>query len=247
MRPVNGGEDEQADCEKGFELMSVGPQPVYVFVIWHRGLSEVETVLAEIRRRFTVLKQFDVRWRPKDYVRNLAAFYGWKSYGMWVGKKHRAGTGVFRAVLVRDEHPVFSDPEKRGLAETLQNDDVYGLKVACRGLTAHSNVVHASVNEAETRHNLRALTGETLEAFLARTDLDGTVSELAFDAPLPYVPYPYAEENGKGPRFFVGKFRLNRVEIYLLPRCGVSTVFSFSFRLFGIFSFAFCIGKVKVG
>ena len=223
------------------------PSNVYLFVIWHRGMGEVEKILGGIRTRFTVLKQFDVSWRPQDYVKNFAAFYGWKSYGMWVGKKRRSGTGPFRAVVIRDEHPVFSDAEKRGIPETLQDDNVYDLKVACRGMTCHSNVVHASVNEAETRHNLRALTGETLEQFLARTDLDGSVSSLAFDAPLPYVEYPYAEENGKGPRFFAGKFKLNRIEIYLLPRCGVSTVFSFSFRIFGLFSFVFCIGKVKVG
>jgi len=229
------------------ELAAQTPVPVYLFVIWHRGMDEAETVLGEIRSRFTVLKQFDVTWRPKDYVRNFAAFYGWKSYGMWVGKKRRSGTGVFRAVLVRDEHPVYSDEEEKGVAETLQNDNVYDLKVACRGMTTHSNVVHASVNEAETRHNLKALTGETLEEFLARGDLDGSVSALRFDKPIPYVPYPYAEENGKGPRFFAGKFRLNRIEVFLLPRCGVSTVFSFSFRIFGIFSFVFCIGKVKVG
>ena len=223
------------------------PSNVYLFVIWHRGMDEAEKILGEICSRFTVLKQFDVVWRPKDYVKNFAAFYGWKSYGMWVGKKRRSGTGPFRAVVVRDENPVFSDPEKRGIPATLQDDNVYGLKVACRGMTRHSNVVHASVNEAETRHNLKALTGETLEEFLARTDLDGSVSQLKFDAPLPYVEYPYAEENGKGPRFFAGKLKLNRVEIYLLPRCGVSTVFSFSFRIFGLFSFVFCIGKVKVG
>ena len=223
------------------------PIPVYLFVIWSRGMSEADGVLTEIGKRFTVLRQFDVKWRPRDYVRNFAAFYGWKSYGMWVGKKRRSGTGVFRAVLVRDEHPIFSDPEKRGIPETLQNDSIYGLKVACRGMMRHTNVVHASVNEAETRHNLRALTGETLEQFLGRPDLDGSVSLLEFDKPIPYAEYPYAEENGKGPRFFAGKFKLNRVEIFLLPRCGVSTVFSFSFRFFGLFSFAFCIGKVKVG
>ena len=223
------------------------PQPIYLFVIWHRGMDEAETILGEIRRRFTVLKQFDVTWRPRDYVRNFAAFYGWKSYGMWVGKKRRSGTGVFRAIVVRDERPVFSDKEERGIPETLQNDNVYDLKVVCRGMTRHSNVVHASVNEAETRHNLKALTGETLEQFLVRDDLDGSVVELKFDAPIPYAEYPYAEENGKGPRFFAGKAKLNRVEIFLLPRCGVSTVFSFSFRIFGIFSFVFCIGKVKVG
>ena len=223
------------------------PVPVYLFVIWHRGMPDAERILGEIRARFTVLKQFDVTWPAKAYVRTFAAFYGWKSYGMWVGKKHRSGTGVFRAVIVRDARPVFSDPEKRGIPELLQDDNVYSLKVTCRGMTTHSNVVHASVNEAETRHNLKALTGETLEDFLARTDLDGAISELKFDAPIPYVEYPYAEENGKGPRFFAGKLKLNRVEIYLLPRCGVSTVFSFSFRIFGLFSFVFCIGKVKVG
>ena len=223
------------------------PLPIYLFVIWHRGMQEREKILAEIRTRFTVLRQFDVCWRSKDYVRNFAAFYGWKSYGMWVGKKRRSGTGPFRVVLVRDDNPVFSDPERRGIPETLQNDNVYDLKIACRGMTRHSNVVHASVNEAETRHNLRALTGETLEQFLARSDIDGSISPLKFDAPISYVEYPYAEENGKGPRFFAGKFKLNRVEIYLLPRCGVSTIFSFSLRIFGLFSFVFCIGKVKVG
>jgi len=223
------------------------PVPVYMFVIWHRGMDEAEAIMRGIRARFTVLKQFDVTWRPRDYVKNFAAFYGWKSWGMWVGKKRRSGTGPFRAIMVRDESPAFEDKENLGCAETLENSNVYSFKVECRETTRHSNVVHASVNEAETRHNLRALTGETLEEFLARGDLDGSVSALDVAKPIPYVAYPYAEENGKGPRFFAGKFRLNRVEIYLLPRCGVSTVFSFSFRIFGLFSFAFCIGKVKLG
>ena len=154
--------------------------------------------------------------------------------------------GLF-ALLLAIRIGSFIYKDNLGRAETLENSNVYSFKVECREMTRHSNVVHASVNEAETRHNLRALTGETLEEFLARGDLDGSVSALDVAKPIPYVAYPYAEENGKGPRFFAGKFRLNRVEIYLLPRCGVSTVFSFSFRIFGLFSFAFCIGKVKLG
>ena len=53
-------------------------------------------------------------------------------------------------------------------------------------------------------------------------------------------------ENGKGPRFFQGMFRLNRVDLFFLPRCGLPTVFSFSFRLGGLFGFAFCIGAIKI-
>ena len=220
---------------------------IFLFVIWSKGMDEVEMLTREIASRFTILKQFDVTWRKKDFVRNFAAFYGWKSWGMWVGKKRRSGSGPFRVIVVRDAQPVFEDREKLGIPEAFENMNVYDFKVACRALTKHSNVLHASVNEPETRQNLRAITGETLEEFLVRGDLDGSIDTIKVDKPLAYVPYPYAEENGKGPRFFAGKFKFNRVEIFLLPRCGLSTVFSFSIRLGGLFSFAFCIGKVKLG
>lgn len=219
---------------------------IYLFVIWHRGMSEAEKIIGEIRARFTVLRQFDVTWRPRDYIRNFAAFYGWKSYSMWFGKRNRAGIGPFRAVFVRDDSPVFRDVENLGVPEMLRNENVYALKMHCRKLTRHSNVVHASVNEAETRQNLNALLGETLETFLSRHDLDGALSKLDICEPMPYVPFPYAGED-KGPKFFRSKFKLNRVELFLLPNCGFPTIFSFSFRLGGLFSFAFCIGKIKLG
>ena len=222
------------------------PSNVYLFVIWHRGMDEAEKILGEIRAHFTVLKQFDVTWRPKDYLRNFAAFYGWKGYSMWFGKRNRAGIGPFRAVFVRDENPVFRDVENLGVPEMLRDENIYALKMACRKLTRHSNVVHASVNEAETRQNLNALLGETLEDFLSRADLDGSVSKLDIRQPMPFVPFPYAGED-KGLRFFRGKFKMNRVEVFLLPNCGLPTIFSFSVRLGGLFSVAFCIGKVKVG
>ena len=223
------------------------PRQVFLFVIWSKGMGEAEMLTREIAARFKILKQFDVTWRKRDFVKNFAAFYGWKSWGMWVGKKRRSGSGPFRAIFILDEHPVFEDREKLGIPEAFENMNVYNFKVSCRELTKHSNVVHASVNEPETRQNLRAITGETLEEFLARGDLDGSLEVIRVERPLEYVPYPYAEENGKGPRFFAGKLRLNRIEIYLLPRCGLSTVFSFSIRFGGLFSLAFCIGKVKVG
>ena len=103
---------------------------------------------------------------------------------------------------------------------------MHGETTAAEGRKTKPNSVYLFViwnrgmPEAETRHNLKALTGDSLETFLSRSDLDGSITSLKFDAPLPYVEYPYAEENGKGPRFF---------------------------HIFGLFSFVFCIGKVKVG
>ena len=226
------------------------PIPVYLFVVWNRGLPEQDAVLGAIRAHFTILRQFDVKWRPCDYVKNFAAFYGWKAFSMWWGKKNRSGTGPFRVIVVRDEKPAFRAERKPVPPELLVNENVYGVKVDLRGVMSHTNVVHASVNEAETRHNLKALTGETLEEFLARKDLgdkDGPFETITFEKPMPYVAYRYAEAAGKGSRYADLEFRFNRVAIFLLPRCGVPTIFSFSFRLFGIFSFAFCIGKIKMG
>lgn len=223
------------------------PVPVYVFVVWSRGMDELDAVKDALRGRFRVLRQFDVSWRQRDFVRNLAAFYGWRSFTMWLGKKWRSGSGPFRAMVVRDECPSFRQAAPGVPAELLFNDGVYGVKTALRGSMRRSNVVHASVNEAETRHNLMALTGQTLEEFLARPDLDGSVSPLVFDRPIPYAAYPYAEKAGKGPRFADCEFRLNRVALFLLPRCGVPTIFSFSFRVLSLFSFAFCIGRIKMG
>ena len=233
------------------------PLSVYLFVVWNRGLPELDYVLGELRKHFTVLRQFDVRWRPRDFVRNFAAFYGWRAFAQWVGKKHRSGTGPFRVIVVRDEHPMFRasknlvPAELNPVPEELAfNEKLYDIKVRLRKTMKHTNVVHATDCEAETRHNLKALTGETLEEFLARKDLgdkDGPFETIAFDEPMPYVAYRYAEAAGKGSRYADLEFRFNRVAIFLLPRCGVPTIFSFSFRLFGIFSFAFCIGKIKMG
>ena len=231
---------------------------IYLFVVWNRGLGELDKVLGALKDGFTVLKMFEVTWRPKDFIKNFSAFYGWKAWSMWWGKKRRAGTGSFRVIMVRDLSPKFgamSDEakararEQKGEveAEVAENVNVYGLKARLRELMSHSNVVHASVNEAETRHNLMAITGESLEAFAARTDLDGGVEEIQVERPLEFRPYKYLESRGKGPQYFECVFKFNRVNLFLLPRCGVPTIFSCSFRLLSLFNFAFCLGTIKMG
>ena len=230
---------------------------LYLFVVWHRGMPEFDRIESLIKARFTVLKQFEVVWRRRDFLRNFAAFYGWKGFAIWAGKMFRSGTGPFRALVVRDEHPDFtptSDDAKLrakqtgcGIPELKENANVYSLKIELRKTLTHSNVVHASVNEAETRHNLQALLGQTPEEFAARGDLDGAVERLEFTKPIAYHPFKYAEVRGKGPQFFEYELKLNRVTLFFFPRCGVPTIFSCSFRLLSLFNFAFCLGNIKMG
>ena len=229
---------------------------IFLFVVWNRGLPEMDKVRAAIRERFTILKEFEVTWRPRDYIANFAAFYGWKAWSMWWGKKRRSGTGPFRVIMVRDGHPKFgglSDEAKARVKrggeppELSENENVYAFKMHLREVMAHSNVVHSAVNEAETRHNLLAITGGTLEEFAARKDLDGSTEKLSFDHPLPFRPYKYLEDRGKGPQYCEFTLKLNRFNLFLLPRCGVPTIFSMSFRILSLFNFAFCLGTVKMG
>ena len=229
---------------------------IFLFVVWNRGLPELDAVRSAIREKFTILKEFEVTWRAQDYIRNFAAFYGWKAWSMWWGKKRRSGTGPFRVIMVRDVQPKFgglSDEAKARVKrggeppELSENENVYAFKTALRDRMTHSNVVHAAVNEAETRHNLFAITGGTLEEFASRKDLDGATEKLSFDQPLAFRPYKYLEERGKGPQYCEFTLKFNRFNLFLLPRCGVPTIFSCCFRILSLFNFAFCIGNIKMG
>ena len=228
---------------------------IFLFVVWNKGLPELDLVRAAIGERFTILKEFEVAWRPQDYIRNFAAFYGWKAWSMWLGKKRRSGTGPFRVIVVRDDHPKFgaiSDScrarVRRGEVEPdlMENENIYEVKLGLRRTMRHSNTVHASINAAETRQNVKALFGMTPEDLLARSS---AVEVERFDVPEPlkYVPYKYAEEVGKGPQYCEFALKLNRFNLFLLPRCGVPTIFSMSFRLLSLFNFAFCLGNIKMG
>ena len=223
------------------------PIPVYMFVIWSRGMGEADQVLGALENNFTILHQVNVHWRPCDYIKNFAAFYGWKGFSMWLGKTCRSGVGTFRVIFVRDEAPVYRKEKQAVPHEIRVNENVLGVKFGLRHVMRHSNLVHGSCCEAETRHNVRALFGEELETFLARTDLNQRIETLSVDKPLKYRPYPYAAEVGKGPRFLDGVLRFNLVSIFLFQRCGVPTIFSFSFRILSLFNFAFCLGRIKMG
>ena len=229
---------------------------IFLFVVWNKGLPELDVVRAAISEKFTILKEYEVLWRPQDYIKNFAAFYGWKAWSMWWGKKRRSGTGPFRLIVVRDEHPKFgglSDEAKARVKrggeppELSENENIYAFKMHLREVMAHSNVIHSAVNEAEVRHNLMAITGETLERFAARKDLVGSVERITSDRPLEYRPYKYLESRGKGPQYCEFELKFNRFNLFLLPRCGVPTIFSCSFRILSLFSFAFCIGNIKMG
>ena len=130
---------------------------VFVFVIWSAARSFEPQIMSELEKRFKVLRAFDVTWSKRFFVRNLAAFYGWKSWHIWWNKARKCGTGPFRVIVVEDPSPVWKWDIDLSGHEMFVNENVLQLKRSFRALTGHSNVIHSSVTVDETTHQLAAL------------------------------------------------------------------------------------------
>ena len=137
--------------------MSYAGENVFVFVIWSAARSFEPQIMRDIEKRFKVLRAFDVAWSKHCFARNLASFYGWKSWHIWRNKARKCGTGPFRVIVVEDPAPVWKRERDTFGHEMIVDENVYRLKKSFRALTGHSNVVHSSVTAVETAHQLAAL------------------------------------------------------------------------------------------
>ena len=129
----------------------------FVFVIWSAARAWEPQIVGEIERRFRVLRTFEVAWSKRFFARNLASFYGWKSWHIWRNKARKCGTGPFRVVVVEDPAPVWKRERDTFGHELVVDENIYLLKKSFRALTGHSNVVHSSVTAEETAHQMAAL------------------------------------------------------------------------------------------
>ena len=130
---------------------------IFVFVIWSAARTWEPQIMADIERRFKVVRSFEVSWRRRFFVRNLASFYGWKGWFIWRNKARKCGTGPFRVIVVEDPAPVWRHERDTFGHELLVDENVYRLKKSFRAMTGHSNIVHSSVTAEETAHQLSAL------------------------------------------------------------------------------------------
>ena len=129
----------------------------FVFVIWSAARAWETQIADVIGKRFKVVRAFDVAWPKRFFTRNLAAFYGWKSWHIWRNKARKCGTGPFRVIVVEDAAPVWKRERDTFGHEMTVDENVYQLKKSFRALTGRSNIVHSSVTAAETAHQLAAL------------------------------------------------------------------------------------------
>ena len=129
----------------------------FIFVLWSVARGYEQQIIKEIERRFEIVRSFEVTWPKRHFTRNLAAFYGWKSWHTWWNKARKCGTGPFLAIVVKDPRPVWKKECDTYGHVMVVDENVYLLKKSFRALTGRSNVVHSSVTPEETAHQLAAL------------------------------------------------------------------------------------------
>ena len=130
---------------------------VFLFVVWSAAREWAPQIEEAIGREFRIIRAFDVSWPKRHFARNLASFYGWKSWHIWRNKARKCGTGPFRVIVVEDSAPIWAHERDTFGHEMVVDVNVYRLKRAFRELTGRSNVVHSSVTREETEHQLAAL------------------------------------------------------------------------------------------
>ncbi len=137
--------------------MNESRDSTFLFVIWSSAREWLPQIEESVGKAFKVLRSFDVVWPQRYFAKNLAAFYGWKSWHVWRNKARKCGTGPFRVIVVEDLAPVWK-LERDTFGHVMEVDEnIYRLKRSFRELTGRSNVVHSSVTVEETAHQLAAL------------------------------------------------------------------------------------------
>lgn len=155
---------------------------IFLFLLWEASRGMETEVLKDISEHFTILKQFEVAWPQPDFIRHLQAFYGHGSQ-VWISKARRNGTGNFRVVIVEDHAAVYDYRDNLRGQQELVDLNIYNAKKRYRSWIKSKDKIHSSVNLRETRHNLAMLLDQTLEEFLKRSDLDGSVETIVTQPP----------------------------------------------------------------
>lgn len=133
---------------------------LHLIVIWNRAVCKERELLDEITSRVNVVAMRDCAW-PCGAERGFRTFYGIKLKTAAM-KVRECGTGPFRVVVVRDEHPRYEERNtSRGIERV--NVTMFDLKMRCRELTGGGHKVHASNSPDEARRDLLVLTGHGLE------------------------------------------------------------------------------------
>ena len=150
------------------EIKAGTADEVHLVVLWNRARSREADILADIRRRMTIIGCHEITWTPERVTDNFRRFYGIKLPNCEF-KVEECGSGPFLLVVVEDRSPEYGYVETSRGHERV-NLNLFGLKTLYREWTGGGHKVHTSNTPQEADHDLMLLLGVTGREYLAAKD-----------------------------------------------------------------------------
>ncbi len=162
-----------------------------IFLLWSKARKEEKRILDDIKKKYEILRIFEICWPKKSFPDNFTRFYNKNMHGGY-HKAHDCGREKFLLIAAWDPAPVYTFNPRLGY-ET--NDNAIRNKNLYRQWTGGRFLVHGSDNLAEVDENLLLTLGINRKEFEEKytSPWDGKVIEI--EKPMPgYKSWKHTEE-----------------------------------------------------
>ncbi len=156
---------------------------IQIFIIWENARAFENIILNEIRKKFIILKEYEIFWTPNLFSKNLSAFYG-INYIYNTFQIELRGKGPFVLIIAEDKNPMY-EKRKTNRGFIYVNINSFDLKQKIRQFIK-SFAFHSSNNMKEVKYGIAVLLGKNLKDFFKTTELNGK-REILYRDTLPAI------------------------------------------------------------
>ncbi len=120
----------------------------HLFLIWSKGLPQLSNILADIERKFEIIKTDRITWDYENFNNTIADFYGTNLIGLrW--KVFHCGKGPFEVLIIKDNNPEYNYRfTSKGLRKV--NINIFDSKMLYRNWTGGGHRIHGTNNTKES-------------------------------------------------------------------------------------------------
>lgn len=134
-----------------------------LIAIWPNHLQHAESILVELKERFTIVNIYDIQWDKKMLYQNFYRFYGDRLSTKSI-KEKTIDDSKFRLIVFEDNSPKHAfRPTARGIEEV--NTNFFDLKKHFRNVFNTRFGIHGSNDEVETSRDLSLLLGVNVQDY----------------------------------------------------------------------------------
>lgn len=141
---------------------------LHLMILWNHARYKQDEILKDLKTKFQILEQIEIKWNLESVSSNFTRFYGVKLPNRSF-KEKECGTGPFLLLLLWDNDPIY-DLRKTSHGIERVNTKMFDTKMLYRSWTNGGHKVHGTTSTSETNHDLTLLLGINYEDYLKKMD-----------------------------------------------------------------------------